>query len=111
AGYYTFRLLSRVLSSERGRVLAAGIGGYVGLNVAAFTTAVMFGIQPLLHMSPDGRALYAPYPLSVALHAMMLQHMTIIGTVEALVTGLVVHSLHRSKSAWVLDSPESRSSR
>jgi len=111
AGYYTYRLLSRALSSGRGRVLAAGIGGYVGLNAAAFTTAVMFGIQPLLHTSPDGRALYAPYPLSVAVHAMMLQHMTVIGTVEALVTGLVVHYLHRSRSAWVLDSPDSGSAR
>jgi len=111
AGYYTYRLLSRALSSERGRVLAAGIGGYVGLNAAAFTTAVMFGIQPLLHTSPDGRALYAPYPLSVAVHAMMIQHMTVIGTIEALVTGLVVHYLHRSRSAWVLDRPERRSSR
>lgn len=111
AGYYTYRLLSRAFSSERGRVLAAGIGGYVGLNAAAFTTAVMFGIQPLLHTAPDGRALYAPYSLSVAVHAMMLQHMTVIGTVEALVTGLVVHSLRRSRSAWVLDSPESGSPR
>ena len=111
AGYYMYRLLSRALSSGRGRVLAAGIGGYVGLNAAAFTTAVMFGIQPLLHTSPDGRALYAPYPLSVAVHAMMLQHMIVIGTVEALVTGLVVHSLRRSGSAWVLDPPESGSSR
>jgi ABC-type Co2+ transport system permease subunit len=42
---------------------------------------------------------------------MMLQHMTVIGTVEALVTGLVVHYLHRSRSAWVLDSPESGSAR
>ncbi|MBK5095925.1 MAG: cobalt transporter CbiM, partial [Deltaproteobacteria bacterium] len=111
AGYYTYRLLSRALSSERGRVLAAGIGGYVGLNAAAFTTAVMFGIQPLLHTSPDGRALYAPYPLSVAVHAMMLQHMIVIGTIEALVTGLVVHYLRRSRSAWVLNPPESGSSR
>ena len=111
AGYYTYRLLSRVLSSGRGRVLAAGIGGYVGLNAAAFTTAVMFGIQPILHTSPDGRALYAPYSLSVAVHAMMLQHLTVIGTIEALVTGLVVHYLHRSRSAWVLDPLQRGSSR
>jgi len=110
-GYYTYRLLCRALPSGRGRILAAGIGGYVGLNAAAFTTAVMFGIQPLLHTLPDGRALYAPYPLSVAVHAMMLQHMTVIGAVEALVTGLAVKSLHRSKSAWVLNSPDSGSAR
>jgi cobalt/nickel transport system permease protein len=110
AGYYTYRLLSRALSSERGKALAGGIGGYVGLNASAFTTAVMFGIQPLLHTTPDGRALYSPYPLNVAIHAMMLQHLTIIGAVEALITGFVVRYLRQSRTAWVLNSPGDGSS-
>lgn len=105
-GYSTYRILSRVVSSERGIALAAGMAGYIGINAAAFTTAVMFGIQPLLHMAPDGRALYSPYPLSVAVPVMMIQHMTVIGPVEALVTGLVVHYLRRSKSAWVIGLQE-----
>jgi cobalt/nickel transport system permease protein len=101
-GYGVYRLFSRLFPSERGRAVAAGIGGWVGLNSAAFTTAVMFGIQPLLHTGPDGRALYAPYPLSVAIPAMMLGHLTLFGAVEALITGLVVHFLQRSESAWIL---------
>ncbi len=102
SGYFTYRLLSTVFSSDRGRAVAAGIGGWVGLNTAALTTAVMFGIQPLLHTAPDGRALYSPYTLSVAVHAMMLQHMTIFGGIEALITGVVVSYLQRSRSAWVI---------
>lgn len=102
SGYLTYRLLSAALPSCRGRAVAAGFGGWVGLNAAAFTTAVMFGIQPLLHTAPDGRALYAPYPLSVAVHAMMLQHLVLFGAVEALITGLVVHYLQGSRSAWVI---------
>jgi len=101
-GYYAYRLLSRLFPSDRGRTLAAAIGGWVGLNSAAFTTAVMFGIQPLLHTGADGRALYAPYPLWVAVPAMMLEHALLFGVVEALVTGLVVHHLQRSRSAWIL---------
>jgi len=103
-GYGVYSLLSRLLSSEKGKAVAAGIGGWVGLNVAAFTTALMFGIQPLLHTGPDGRALYAPYSLSAAIPAMMLGHLTLFGTVEALITGLVVHFLQRSQSAWVLQA-------
>lgn len=102
AGYGAYRLLFAALPSGRGRAVAAGIGGWVGLNAAALTTAVMFGIQPLLHTAPDGRALYSPYPLFVAVHAMMLQHLILFGTVEALITGLVVHYLQRSRSAWVI---------
>jgi cobalt/nickel transport system permease protein len=100
-GYAAYRLLFRAFPSDRGRTLAAGIGGWVGLNCAALTTAVMFGIQPLLHTGPDGRALYAPYPLSVAVPAMLLEHLLLFGVVEALVTGLVVHHLQRSRSAWI----------
>jgi len=100
-GYGAYSLLSRLLSSEKGKAVAAGIGGWVGLNCAAFTTALMFGIQPLLHTGADGRALYAPYPLSVAIPAMMLGHLTLAGTVEGLITGLAVYFLRRSQSAWV----------
>jgi cobalt/nickel transport system permease protein len=101
-GYGTYRLLSRLSFSERGNAVAAGIGGWVGLNAAAFTTALMFGIQPLLHTGADGRALYAPYPLSVAIPAMMFGHLTLAGAVEGLITGLAVFFLRRSESAWVL---------
>jgi cobalt/nickel transport system permease protein len=103
SGYYTYRFLHRAFSSEKGRTVAGGIGGYVGLNASALTTAVMFGIQPLLHMAPDGRALYSPYPLSVAVHAMMIQHMIVFGAIEGLLTGLVVHYLRRSGSSWILE--------
>ncbi|MGE5663623.1 MAG: cobalt transporter CbiM [Deltaproteobacteria bacterium] len=104
-GYLAYRFLARLFPSDRGRAVSAGIGGWVGLNAAALTTAVMFGIQPLLHSGADGRALYAPYPLSVAVPAMMIQHLALFGVVEGLVTGLVVHHLQRSRSAWVLGAP------
>src|SRR5574341_1154306 len=111
AGYGAYRLDSDLFPSDRGKAIAAGIGGWVGLNVAALTTAVMFGIQPLLHTGPDGRALYAPYPLSVAVPAMMIQHLTVFGAAEGLVTGLVVHYLQRSRSAWVLRAPNEGAAR
>ena len=110
-GYGTYRLLSSLISSEKGKAIAAGIGGWVGLNAAAFTTALMFGIQPLLHMGADGRALYAPYPLSVAIPAMMLGHLTLAGAAEALITGLAVYFLRRSQSAWVLQAATKETAR
>jgi cobalt/nickel transport system permease protein len=100
-GYWAYRLLSR-LASGRGKALAAGIGAWVGLNAAAFTTAIMFGIQPWLHTGADGRALYAPFPMSVAIPAMMLGHGLVFGVVEGLITGLAVQYLVQSRSAWIL---------
>ncbi len=103
-GYAAYSLVSRIFPSERGKTVAAGIGGWVGLNCAAFTTALMFGIQPLLHRGADGRALYAPYSLWVAIPAMLLGHLTLFGAVEALITGLVVRYLQRSPSVWMLQT-------
>jgi len=101
-GYVLYRWLSRLFSSRAGHAVAAGIAGWLGLTLAALTTSVMFGIQPLLHMGSDGRALYAPYPLSVAVPAMVLEHLVVFGLVEALLTGLVVYHLQGSRSAWVI---------
>jgi len=76
--------------------MAAAIGGYVGLNLAALTTAVMFGIQPLLARGADGRPLYFPYPLEVAVPAMAVQHLLLFGFIEAIVTALLVIYFQRS---------------
>jgi cobalt/nickel transport system permease protein len=100
-GYAVHRWLARMLPSRKGQAVAAGIAGWAGLTVASFTTALMFGIQPLLHTASDGRALYAPYPLSVTVPAMVLEPLLLFGVVEALLTGLVYH-LSGSRSAWVL---------
>jgi cobalt/nickel transport system permease protein len=110
-GWLAYRLLSRFASSPKGIALAAGVAGYVGLNASALTTAVMFGIQPLLHTAPDGRALYAPFPLSVAVPAMVIPHLTLFGAAEALVTGLAVRSLLVSRSAWVVRPPPKEAGR
>lgn len=107
-GYSTYRVLSRIFPNGKGPAISAALGGWVGLNAAAFTTALMFGIQPLLHVAADGRALYSPYPLSVAVPAMMIEHLFLFGPVEALVTGLVVRALSRSRSAWVLGTADTR---
>jgi cobalt/nickel transport system permease protein len=95
-GYGVYRLISaRSAPTSPRRWLGAAIGGYLGLNAAALAAAFMFGIQPALAHDAAGRALYAPYPLKVALPAMALTHLLVFGLVEALVTGLVVAYLQR----------------
>ena len=72
------------------------MAGYAGLNGAAITTAVMFGLQPLLAKGPDGRPLYFPYPLEVALPVMAVQHLLFFGIIEAVLTGLLIVYFQRS---------------
>jgi cobalt/nickel transport system permease protein len=70
--------------------VAAFLSGYIGLVVASLVTAFEFGIQPLIATGVDGRPLYAPYPLSITLPAMAIEHLFPFGIVEGLVTMLLL---------------------
>ena len=95
--WFTYRLISgdAPVGSPR-RVVAAAVAGYVAINAAALVAALEFGIQPLLFTDATGAPLYAPYPLSVAIPAMMVAHLTIAGAAEAIITGGIVAYLQQS---------------
>ena len=81
------------------RWIGAGAGGWLGVTVGALFAGVEFGLQPLLFKAADGTPLYAPYPLSVALPAMVIPHALAASVVEGLLTALVVIYLQRSNVA------------
>jgi len=88
--YWVFNLVRGKAEGGRRLSIAAFLSGYLSLVVAALFAAVEFGIQPLIATGADGRPLYAPYPLSVALPAMALEHLFPFGIVEGLVTMLLL---------------------
>jgi len=94
--YYVYKAISyNAPADSNRRVVAAGIAGYVGINVAAILAGTEFGLQPLLHHTASGQALYCPYGLKVAVSAMAGEHLLIFGWVEAVVTALVVKYLQK----------------
>lgn len=111
--YWIFKLINGKSGRGKRAYIAAFFSGYIGLVVAAMVTAVEFGIQPLI-ASANGKPLYAPYGLEIAVPAMAIEHMVLFGFVEGLVTLLVliyfikndpdsVHALHRYGSAQGFD--------
>jgi cobalt/nickel transport system permease protein len=97
AGYAVYALLTRNVSlTAPRRALAAGLGAYVGLNVAALCTAVEFGLQPTLFHASDGTPLYAPFHLSQTIPAMALAHLTVAGLAEFALTAGIVAYLQRA---------------
>jgi cobalt/nickel transport system permease protein len=97
AGYYIYKAISyKAPGDSKRRVVAAGVAGYVALNIAAGLTGFEFGIQPLLHKTASGQALYCPYGLNVALPVMLGEHLLIFGWVEAIVTALVIKYLQKN---------------
>ncbi len=105
-GWAVYRLIAGASPLEsRRRLVGGALGGYIGLNAAALTAAVMFGIQPLIARGLDGRPLYCPFGLSVAVPAMMLGHLMVFGWVEALATGLVIAYLQRMEPSLLRPAP------
>ena len=100
-GYATYRVLaagSPILSTRR--AIAAGIGAYVGITVAALAVGIELGIEPAL-FSQNGHALYSPYGLNEAVPAMLAAHAFGASIVEALITGLGVAYLQRSHPEYL----------
>jgi cobalt/nickel transport system permease protein len=97
--YAIYQAFSKGTPIKSGRRLAgAAVGGWVGVTVGAFCAGFEFGIQPLLFKAADGSPLYAPYPLSIAIPAMVIPHMLVASIVEGVLTALVVAYLQRSNS-------------
>jgi len=82
---------------SRRRVIAAALAGYGSINLAALLAAIELGIQPLLFHDASGAPLYAPYPLGIAIPAMMIGHLTIAGMAELVLSAGVVAYLQRAE--------------
>jgi cobalt/nickel transport system permease protein len=95
-GYYIYKGISYKVPVGSGRrMLAAGIAGYVGINIAALFAGLEFGLQPLLHHTAGGQSIYCPYGLKIALPVMVGEHLLVFGWIEAIVTALVVKYLQQ----------------
>lgn len=104
--YAIYRAFSRntPINSSR-RIVGAAVGGWVAVTVGAFIASVEFGLQPLFFSAADGAPLYAPYPLSVSVPAMVIPHILVAAVVEGVLTALVVAYLQRSNMT-VLETAE-----
>jgi cobalt/nickel transport system permease protein len=89
-GYYVYKLISgnsEITSSIR--IIASAVAGWASLTLASFCAGFEFGIQPILHHTAAGVPIYMPYPLSVTVPAMVLEHALGFSILEALVTALI----------------------
>jgi cobalt/nickel transport system permease protein len=101
-GYGIYRLISGTSPARSlRRVIAAGIGGYLGLVAASLCAGIEFGVQPLLHHTASGQALYCPYGLKVAVLTMVGEHLLIFGWIELIATALVIKYLQKQEPALI----------
>lgn len=96
SGYLTYRLIAGNSSrlSQR-RIVAAAIGGYIGITLAALCVGIELGLQPRL-WSSHGIPEYSPYGFGTAIPAMLAAHAFGASFVEAAITALGVAYLQRA---------------
>ncbi len=104
-GSYRLLAAGAPLASRR-RVVAAGVAGYLAINASALLAAIEFGVQPMLFHNASGTPLYAPYPLSVAIPAMMIGHLSFAGLAEMLLSAGLVAYLQRAHPALLAGSAD-----
>lgn len=101
-GYYIYKLVS--VNSRKNSIrkpIAGAIGAYISLAFASLSTSVMFGIQPGLFHTPDGKPLYCPYGLKIAIPTMLGEHLLIFCWIEAIITFLVIKYLQKEDAALI----------
>jgi cobalt/nickel transport system permease protein len=99
--YWTFILFKGFWQNRAMVTLAAFLSGYVGLTAAAVCAAFMFGIQPIIATGPDGMPLYAPYPLSITIPAMAIEHLFVFSIVEGVMTAALLKYFMKNESALI----------
>ena len=102
AGYYLYKLISAGSAKDSmRRAVAAAIGAYMGISLAALFAGIEFGIQPILYHAQNGRPLYCPYGLNIAVPAMLSEHLLLFSWVEAIVTFLAGRYLQKEDAALI----------
>jgi cobalt/nickel transport system permease protein len=99
--YYIFKLFNNDPAKKTRIAFAAFISGYLSLVMTAILTATEFGIQPLIASTPDGKALYCPYDLSIAIPAMAIEHLLLFGIVEGIITAIIVNYFLRNEPGLI----------
>lgn len=96
ASWLVYKITTGKSVSVRRKNIGAFLSGYIGLNIAALVTAIEFGIQPIIARGIDGNPLYCPYPLKVALPAMLFEHLILFGIIEGLVTLFIFRYFYKN---------------
>lgn len=88
--YGIYWLFSQAIKGLRGELLGCAVGSYIAMVITSLLSAIICSLQPLFFHDSIGNALYAPYPLTVAIPSILANHLALWGIVEAVVSTLLL---------------------
>ena len=84
--YGIYWVFSKIIKGLRGELVGGFIGSYIAFVISALLSAVLCSLQPLFFHDSFGNALYAPYPLTVAIPSILANALALWAFVEAILT-------------------------
>jgi len=110
AAYFSYVILTSIFPKKRSwKHAAIFLSAYFSINLGSLIAALEFGLQPILFKDLAGLPLYSPYPIAVALPAMMIPCLFIIGFIEAFITLGVYSYIEKVSPASIYEFNYSRS--
>lgn len=103
AGYSLYNIITSKNNSTRTKLVASFFSAYFSINLAAFTVALLLGIQPLFFTDEKGTPLYCPFPLKITIPAMMGEHLLLFGFIEGLATVIVLRYIFKLEGKPLFD--------
>ena len=107
-GYYVYKFVKDHAKTDKGEYFGILLGSYLGINAAALSTAILFGLQPLLFTNAAGQPLYCPYPLSVSIPAMTIPHLLVAGVVEAVFTATIFAYIRKTSPGTIYQGAKTK---
>ncbi len=86
--YYSYIFFIKIINEK----ILLFISGFLSTILSVLLIAIVLGIHPILFVDSSGNPIYFPYGFSVVIPAMILPHV-IVGTIEGLLTNLIVLNL------------------
>ena len=86
--YYSYIFFIKILNEK----ISLFISGFLSTILSVLLIAIVLGIHPILFVDSSGKPIYFPYGFSFVIPAMIIPHI-IVGTIEGLLTNLIVLNL------------------
>jgi cobalt/nickel transport system permease protein len=104
-GWFIYTFIRQRVKKPAAEYAGLAIASWVAIVIASLCAAIEFGLQPLLAHDAAGLPLYCPYPLSVAIPAMLIPHMAVAGIVEAAFTVGIFAFIRKVSPGIMLKQP------
>ncbi|MEI7473892.1 MAG: cobalt transporter CbiM [bacterium] len=104
--HYLNYILGKLRNNTTLCPINSAISAYFAIVSGALFTSVILGVQPYFFHSATGLPMFFPYGLNVTIPAMLIPHILVFGSIEGVITSLVIKYLATSNNLLNLQVDE-----